>query len=160
MKERKIIYTIHEHIMVWFPLKVPHADTITQLVVNPIHIPEEFRNLDKGLKPGQKWQFFVGKKRSMEKENVSCSVMYLKKGLRMITLCNLHYEKTMQIAAQQTQDFLCSGTVYMRIRWRSCKVCFAKKRPIQCNILKYLRKTKESAITQAPLKDSNAIISR
>ena len=75
----------------------------------------------------------------------------------MIRLCNLKYEKTMQIAAQQTRVLLCSGTAYMRIRWRSCKVCCAKKHPIQCNILKYLRKTKESAIKQAPLKDSNVI---
>ena len=36
-------------------------------------------------------------------------------------------------------------------------VSCAKKHPIQCNILKYLRRTKESAIKQAPLKDSNAI---
>ena len=37
----------------------------------------------------------------MKKENVSYSVMYVKKGLRMIRPCNLQYEKTMQIAAQQ-----------------------------------------------------------
>ena len=75
----------------------------------------------------------------------------------MIRLCNLQYEKTMQIAAQQTQVLLCSGTAYTRIRWRSCKVCCAKKHLIQCNMLKYLIKVKESAIKQAPLKDSNAI---
>ena len=43
----------------------------------------------------------------MKKENVSYSVMYIKKGLRMIRLSNLHYEKTMQIAAQQTRVLLC-----------------------------------------------------
>ena len=37
----------------------------------------------------------------------------------------------------------------MRIQWRYCKVCCANKHPVQCNILKYLRKTKESAIKQA-----------
>ena len=51
----------------------------------------------------------------MKKENVSYSVMYIKKGLRMIRLCNLQYEKTMQIAAQQAQVLLCQGTAYMRI---------------------------------------------
>ena len=49
----------------------------------------------------------------MEEENVSNSIMYIKKGL--IRLCNLQYEKTMQIVAQQTQVLLCSGTSYMRI---------------------------------------------
>ena len=42
----------------------------------------------------------------MKKENVSYSVMYIKKGLRMIRLCNLQYEKTMQIAAQK-YEFCC-----------------------------------------------------
>ena len=42
------------------------------------------------------------KKWSMEKENVSYSVMDIKKGLRMIRLCYLQHEKTMQFAAQQT----------------------------------------------------------
>ena len=93
----------------------------------------------------------------MKKEIVSYSVMYIKKGLGMIRLCNLQYEKTMQIAAQQTQVLLCSGTAYVRIRWRSFKVCCAKKHPIQCNILKHLRKMKENATKQAPLKDSNTI---
>ena len=51
----------------------------------------------------------------MKKENVSYGVMYIKKGLRMIRLCHLQYENTMQIAAQQTIVLLCSGTAYMRI---------------------------------------------
>ena len=93
----------------------------------------------------------------MKKENASYSLMYIKKGLGMIRLSNLQYEKTMQIAAQQTQVLLCPGTAYMRIQWRSCKICCAKKHSMQCNILIYLRKTKESAIKQAHLKDSNAI---
>ena len=66
-------------------------------------ILEEFRNLDRGLRPGHKWQVFCKKKKwSIKKENVSYSVMYIKKGLRMIRLSNLQHEKTMQIAAQQT----------------------------------------------------------
>ena len=74
--------------------------------------------------------------------------MGIKKGLRMIRLCNLLYEKSMQFAAQQTRVLLYPGT-YMRIQWRYCKVCCAKKHPVQYNILKYLRRTKESAIKQA-----------
>ena len=50
-------------------------------------ILEEFRNSDRGLSPGQKWQIFCKKmKWSMKKENVSYSVMDIKKGLRMIRL--------------------------------------------------------------------------
>ena len=86
----------------------------------------------------------------MKKENISYSVMDIKKLLRMIRLCNLQYEKTMQFAAQQ-MSFAVSNYSLVRIRWRSCKVCCAKKHAIQCNIQKYLRKTK------ATLKDSNAI---
>ena len=74
--------------------------------------------------------------------------MGIKKGLRMISLCNLLFEKSMQFAAQQTRVLLYPGT-YMQIQWRYCKVCCAKKLPVQCNILKYLRRTKESVIKQA-----------
>ena len=88
----------------------------------------------------------------MKKGNVSYSVMYIKKRLRMIRLCNLQYEQTMQFAAQQTRVLL-----QEKLRWRSCKVCCAQKHSIKCNILKYLRKMKESAIKQVPLKDSKAI---
>ena len=104
----------------------------------------------------QKWQAFYKKKKlSMKKENVNYSVMYIKKGLRTIRLCNLQHEKTMQFAAQHTQVLLHPG--YKRIRRRSCKVCCAKKHSFHCNILKYLRKMKERAIKQVPLKDKNAI---
>ena len=51
----------------------------------------------------------------MKKENVSYSVIYIKKGLRLTRLSNVQYEKTMQFAVQQTQVLLCTGTVYMRI---------------------------------------------
>ena len=112
-------------------------------------ILEQFRNIDSGLRPGQKWQFFCKKQEwPLKKENVSYSAMYIKNGLRMIRLSNVQYEKTMQIAAQQTQILLCPGIAYMRIQWKSCKVCCAKKHSIQCNILKYLRKMKESAINR------------
>ena len=66
-------------------------------------------------------------------------VMYIKKGLRMIRLCNLQCEKTRPSAAQQTWVLLRPGIAYMRIRWRSCKVCCTKKHSIQCNILKYTK---------------------
>ena len=49
----------------------------------------------------------------------------------MTRLCYLQYEKTMQFTAQQTRVLLCSGIAYTRIRWRSCKVCCAKKHSIQ-----------------------------
>ena len=42
--------------------------------------------------------------------------MYIKKELRMRRLCNLQYEKTMQIAAQQTRVLLCADIAYMRIQ--------------------------------------------
>ena len=90
-------------------------------------------------------------------QNVTYIVMYIKKGMRMIRLCYLQHEKTMPFASQQTQVLLNPGIAYMRVRWRSYKVCCAKKHSIQCNIVKYLRKTKESAIKQVPIKDSNAI---
>ena len=90
-------------------------------------------------------------------ENVSYSVMHIKKGLSMIRLYNLQQEKTMPYSAQQTQVLLHPGIAYMRIRWRSCKVCCSKKHLIQCNILIYLRKTKKSAIKQVPVKYINAI---
>ena len=50
--------------------------------------------------------FCKKKKWSMKKENVGYSVMDIKKGLRMIRLCNLLYEKSMQFAAQQTRVLL------------------------------------------------------
>ena len=79
-------------------------------------ILEEFKNLDRGLRPGQKWQFFCKKKKwSMKKENISYSEMDIKKGLRMIRLCNLQYEKTLQFAAQQTRVLMCPGIACMRI---------------------------------------------
>ena len=46
----------------------------------------------------------------MKKEDVSYSVMDIKKGLRMIRLCNLLHEKSMQFAAQQTR-------VLMQLTW-------------------------------------------
>ena len=39
--------------------------------------------------------FFVRKRNGLKKENVTYSVMDIKKGLRMIRLCNLQSEKTM-----------------------------------------------------------------
>ena len=51
----------------------------------------------------------------MEKENVSYGVMYIKKGLGIIGLCNLELEKTILFAAQQTRVLLHSRIAYMRI---------------------------------------------
>ena len=128
---------------------------LPKLLAKP-EILEEFRNLNRRLRPGPKMAIFCKKKKSsMKKENVSYSVMNFKKGLRMIRLCNLLYEKTVQFASQQTQVWLHPGTAYMRIRWRSYKVCCTKKHSIQCETLKYLRRTKGSAIKQAPLKGQN-----
>ena len=73
---------------------------LPKLLAKP-EILEEFRNLDRGLRPGQKW--------SMKKEDVSYSVMDIKKGLWMIRLCNLLYEKSIQFAAQQTRVLLYPG---------------------------------------------------
>ena len=47
----------------------------------------------------------------MKKENVSYSVMDIKKASRMIRLCNLQYEKT---AICSTANM---SIAYMRIRW-------------------------------------------
>ena len=72
-------------------------------------ILREFRNIDRGLRPGQKWPIFLKKKKwSMKKENGSYSVMDIKKVLRMIRLCTLQYEMTMPFPAQQTRIFVAS----------------------------------------------------
>ena len=42
----------------------------------------------------------------MKREKVGLSVMDRKKGLIMIRLCNLQYEKTMSFAAQETYILL------------------------------------------------------
>ena len=93
---------------------------------------------------------------------------YLISDLQRSSSCcyRLQNDKTMQftvwkvyaICSTANTSFAASRYITcMRIQWRSCKVCCAKKHPVQCNILKYLRRTKESAIKQAPLKDSNVI---
>ena len=70
---------------------------LPKLLAKP-EILEEFRNLGRGLRP--KMAVFCKKKKwSMKKEDVSYSVMDIKKGLRMIRLCNLLNEKSIQFAA-------------------------------------------------------------
>ena len=74
--------------------------------------------------------------------------MDIKKGLRMIRLYNLLYEKSMQFT--ENTNFASSRYIpCMRINWRYRRACCAKKHPVQCNILKYLSRTKESAIKQS-----------
>ena len=74
-------------------------------------------------------------------------IMGIKKGLRVIRLCNLLYEKSMQFAATAKTSFAASRYIaYMRIEWRYCKVCCAKKHQVQCKILKYLRRIKGGSV--------------
>ena len=75
--------------------------------------------------------------------------MDIKKGMRMIRLCNLLYEVYAIYTTANTSFAASRYTACMRIQWRYCKICCAKKHPVQRNILKYLRRTKESAIKQA-----------
>ena len=76
--------------------------------------------------------------------------MDIKKGLRITRLCNLLYKKSRKICTTANTSFAASRYIAcMRIQWRYSKVCCAKKHPVQCNILKYLGRTKESAIKQA-----------
>ena len=71
---------------------------LPKLLAKP-EILEEFRNFGRGLRP--KMAIFCKKKKwSMKKEDVSYSLMDIQKGLRMIRLCNLLNEKSMQYAAQ------------------------------------------------------------
>ena len=59
---------------------------LPKLLAKP-EILEEFRNLDRGVQTRAKIAIFCEKKKwSMKKEDVSYSVMYIKKGLRMIRL--------------------------------------------------------------------------
>ena len=84
---------------------------LLKLLAKP-EILEEFRNLD-GIKTRAKMAIGNGnckkKKWSMKKEDASFSVMDIKKGLRMIRLCNLLYEKSMQFTSQQTRVLLHPG---------------------------------------------------
>ena len=62
---------------------------------------------------------------------------------RMIRLCNLLYKKSAICSTANTSFGASRYKAPMTIQWRSCKVCCAKKHPVQCNILKYLQRTKK-----------------